>query len=135
MVVLQNAVEGRVSVTQADEALQRSPRQIERLKQRLKPGDAAWVQRGNLGRSPVNCVSEETRKRVRELAGGKYSGFNDNHLRYKLAAEENLKLSRSTVRRIFAPSGREVAAEAAAVQISQPPAPPYSGGHALAGGC
>ena len=105
MVVIQNAVEGRISVSQAAEALRRSPRQIKRLKQRFKPGDAAWVQHGNQGCWPANRVSEDTRKRVLELSRGKYSGFNDSHLRDNLAAEENLKLSRSTVRRILRQAG------------------------------
>jgi hypothetical protein len=35
------------------------------------------------------------------LARGKYQGFNDSHLCQKLNAEENLPVSRETVRRIL----------------------------------
>jgi hypothetical protein len=35
------------------------------------------------------------------LAGGKYLGFNDSHLAEKLRADEDLSVSRETVRRIL----------------------------------
>jgi len=35
------------------------------------------------------------------LARGKYQGFNDSHLAEKLRSEENLTVSRETVRRIL----------------------------------
>ena len=38
---------------------------------------------------------------ILELARGKYAGFNDSHLCEKLQAEENLTVSRETVRRIW----------------------------------
>jgi hypothetical protein len=38
---------------------------------------------------------------ILDLARGKYAGFNDSHLCEKLHAEENLLVSRETVRRIL----------------------------------
>jgi hypothetical protein len=38
---------------------------------------------------------------ILSLARGKYAGFNDSHLREKLLSEENLAVSRETVRRIL----------------------------------
>jgi transposase len=105
IVVIENAVEGRISVSRAAELLRRSPRQVKRLKQRFEPDQAGWVLHRNQGRQPVNRVAAETRQRVIELARGKYVGFNDSHLRDKLARDEHLVLSRSTVRRILRQAG------------------------------
>lgn len=105
IVVIENAVAGRISVGRAAELLQLSPRQIKRLKQRFQPSHAEWVQHGNQGRKPVNRATEQVRRRVVELAKGKYAGFNDSHLRDKLAGEENLVLSRSSVRRMLRQAG------------------------------
>lgn len=105
IVVIENAVAGRLSVAQAAEALHCSPRQVKRLKQRFDPRDATWVLHGNRARPPVNRIAEEVRRRVLELARSKYVGFNDSHLRDKLAGEENLALSRSTVRRVLRQAG------------------------------
>lgn len=38
---------------------------------------------------------------ILSLARGKYQGFNDSHLAEKLRLEENLSVSRETVRRIL----------------------------------
>jgi transposase len=38
---------------------------------------------------------------ILSLARGKYQGFNDSHLAEKLQAEENLAVSRETVRRLL----------------------------------
>jgi len=105
IVVIENAAAGRLTVAEAAEALGCSPRQVKRLKQRYQPRDASWVLHGNRGRRPANSVAAPTRARVMELARGRYAGFNDSHLRDKLAAQENLALSRSTVRRILRGAG------------------------------
>jgi hypothetical protein len=43
----------------------------------------------------------DLRQRVLALATGKYAGFNDSHLRQKLVENEDLSLSRESVRRIL----------------------------------
>ena len=105
IVVIENAVQGRIKVSEAAEALRRSPRQVKRLKQRFDADDASWVLHGNRTRPPVNRLAEQLRQRVVQLARGKYAGFNDSHLRDKLAREEQLVLSRSSVRRILREAG------------------------------
>lgn len=103
--VVENAVEGRLSVAEAAELLQLSDRQVKRLKRDYDPADAAWVHHGNLSRQPRNAISEEIRGRVIELAQGKYAGFNDAHLREKLIELEGLTLSRASVRRMLRAAG------------------------------
>jgi transposase len=105
MKVVENAVEGRVSVIEAAELLQVSTRQVKRLKRQYDPADADWVHHGNRGRQPSNAIAEEIRIRVIELAGGKYAGFNDSHLHEKLTEIEGLALSRPSVRRILRQAG------------------------------
>ena len=48
--VIENAVEGRLRVGEAARLLQRSERQVQRLKRRYRPDCIAWVHHGNRGR-------------------------------------------------------------------------------------
>lgn len=98
--VIENAVEGRLTVGEAAELLQLSARQVKRLKQQHDPKDAGWVHHGNLGRKPSNALPEAIRAQVVELASGKYAGFNDTHLQEKLKTE-GISISRQSVRRIL----------------------------------
>src|ERR1017187_1975350 len=99
--VIENAADGRLSVREASRLLQLSERQVQRLKRRYQPDSVGWVQHGNRGRSMPWAVSIPQKELILTLARGKYLGFNDSHLTEKLRAEENLPVSRETVRRIL----------------------------------
>jgi len=99
--VIENAAGGRLSVCEASRLLQLSERQVQRLKGRYQPDSIGWVQHGNRGRSMPWAVSLPQKQLILQLARGKYQGFNDSHLAEKLRAEENLMVSRETVRRIL----------------------------------
>lgn len=99
--VIENAAGGRLSVREASRLLQLSERQVQRLKRRYRPDSIAWVQHGNRGRSMPWAVSIPQKQLILSLARGKYQGFNDSHLTEKLQAEENLAVSRETVRRLL----------------------------------
>ncbi len=99
--VIENAAGGRLSVREASRLLRLSERQVQRLKRRYQPDDIAWVKHGNCGRAMPWAVSLPQKQLIVSLARGKYQGFNDSHLAEKLQAEENLALSRETVRRIL----------------------------------
>ena len=99
--VIENAAGGRLSVREASRLLQLSERQVQRLKRRYQPDSVAWVQHGNRGRSMPWAVPLPQKQLILSLARGKYQGFNDSHLAEKLRGEENLALSRETVRRIL----------------------------------
>jgi transposase len=99
--VIENAAGGRLSVREASRLLQLSERQVQRLKRRYQPESIAWVQHGNRGRSMPWAVSVPQQQLIVSMARGKYQGFNDSHLTEKLCAEENLSVSRETVRRIL----------------------------------
>lgn len=98
--VIENAVNGRLTINEAAELLQLSSRQVKRLKRRHDTADPNWVHHGNLGRRPANALPEATRRRIVELGSGKYAGFNDTHLHEKLRAE-GIRISRQSVRRIL----------------------------------
>jgi transposase len=99
--VIENAADGRLSVREAARLLQLSERQVQRLKQRYRPDSIAWVQHGNRGRSMPWALPLPQQQLILTLARGKYQGFNDSHLTEKLCSEENLSVSRETVRRIL----------------------------------
>jgi len=99
--VIENAVAGRLSVGEAARLLQLSERQVQRLKRRYRPDSVAWVYHGNRGRPMPWALPAALRRTILELARGKYLGFNDSHLCQKLHSEENLVVSRETVRRIL----------------------------------
>ena len=99
--VIENAVGGRLSVREASRLLQLSDRQVQRLKRRYRPDSPAWVQHGNRGRRMPWALPLPQKQLILNLARGKYQGFNDSHLAEKLRAEENLPVSRETVRRLL----------------------------------
>ena len=99
--VIENAAGGRLSVREASRLLQLSERQVQRLKRRYRPDSIGWVQHGNRGRSMPWALSVPQKQLILTLARGKYQGFNDSHLTEKLRAEEDLAVSRETVRRIL----------------------------------
>jgi transposase len=99
--VIENAVEGGSTVAEAAELLNLSGREVKRLKQRYRAGEATWVYHGNRGKKAANRIGESVRRQVLELAQGRYQGFNDTHLWEKLTKVEGLKLSRPSVQRIL----------------------------------
>src|SRR6266852_1774582 len=99
--VIENAAGGRLRVRSASRLLHLSERQVQRLKRRYEPDSLDWVQHGNRGRSMPWAISVPQKQLIVTLARGKYVGFNDSHLTEKLCAEENLSVSRETVRRIL----------------------------------
>jgi transposase len=99
--VIENAAGGRLSVGEASRLLQLSERQVQRLKRRYRPDSVDWVRHGNRGRPMPWALPLPQKQLILTLACGKYQGFNDSHLAEKLRAEENLSVSRETVRRIL----------------------------------
>ncbi len=99
--VIENAAGGRLSVREASRLLQLSERQVQRLKRRYRPDSVGWVQHGNRGRPMPWALPLPQKQLILTLARGKYQGFNDSHLAEKLRDQENLAVSRETVRRIL----------------------------------
>lgn len=92
---------GELTTQEAAVILGITPRQVRRLRRRIEKKGAAGAVHGNEGKVSKRRTSASVAKRVAKLARGKYRGFNDQHLQEKLAEEEGIELSRSTVRRLL----------------------------------
>src|SRR5271169_7110157 len=99
--VIENAASGRLSVREASRLLHLGERQVQRLKRRYRPDSVGWVRHGNRGRTMPWAVTPPQKQLIVALARGKYQGLNDSHLTEKLRDQENLAVSRETVRRLL----------------------------------
>lgn len=105
-VLLLRDVEGRrLGVGEAAVVAGICPRQFWRLLAAWRKEGVAGVAHGNRGRSPGNTLQESVREQVKDLAVGKYAGFNMCHLTDCLVEREGLIISRSSVRRIVIEAG------------------------------
>jgi transposase len=103
--VIENAVEGRLTVREAGELLGLSERQVKRLKAKYEPESADWVRHGNLGSRKPWGLSKAVGEQIVELAKRRYAGFNDSHMTEKLVTVEKIEVSRETVRRLLRAAG------------------------------
>ena len=97
--LLQQSVDGKLTLREITEALGVSYRQAVRLKAKVAAEGPCGLLHGNRGRPPSNKLDEALRTRVLALAEGRYAGCNDTHFQELLAAEEGLLISRETLRR------------------------------------
>ena len=104
--VVMNQIEGKkLTVDKAATLLELSPRHVWRILTGYRTEGASALAHGNRGRKPVNAIEGGLRRKIVELASGKYYGFNQQHFTEKLAEKEGINLSRSTVRRILLTRG------------------------------
>lgn len=105
MHVVRLTLEGRESVWGGAKLLGISPRQMKRLRRKVKERGVVGLVHGNRGKPPWNKRASETMEKVIGLARGCYQGLNDTHLTEKLKEKEAISVSRSTVRRILRQAG------------------------------
>ncbi len=91
---------GNINGAQAAVLLHLSLRHVRRLLAAYRRGGVADLVHGNRGRAAWNAIQVQVKERVLELARLKYRGVNTQHLSELLAEREEIKLSRSSVRRI-----------------------------------
>jgi len=96
---------GEVRMAAAAELIGVSVRQVRRLRAAYRQEGAAGLAHGNRGRRPHNVLDEAVGRQVVTLARGRFRGVNQQHLTELLQEEEQLWLSRSTVRRILLRAG------------------------------
>lgn len=102
---LNRVLEGKLHIKEAALTMGVSERHAWRLLARYRAEGAAGLAHGNRGRAPARRTPREVENEVVELAEGRYKGFNHCHLTDMLAEQEDLPLSRSTVRRILKRQG------------------------------
>jgi transposase InsO family protein len=105
MHVVQLTIEGRESVGGGAKLLGISPRQMKRLRRKLRERGVGGLKHSSWGKPPWNKSASELRDKVVGLARGVYQGLNDTHLTEKLKEKEAVALSRSTVRRMLRQGG------------------------------
>jgi transposase len=103
--ILDRIGRGELTLAEGAKLVGLSRRQLQRLRQKVRVNGPKAVVHGNTGRAPAHKTAELVRRRVVELARGKYAGFNDEHFTEKLYSEEGLDLARQTVRRILRAAG------------------------------
>jgi DNA-binding transcriptional ArsR family regulator len=98
-------MEGRETVGRAAKLLGISPRQMKRLRRKMKERGVEGLLHGNRGKAAWNKTGSEKIAKVLELARGRYQGLNDTHLSEKLNEKEKITLSRATVRTVLRQAG------------------------------
>jgi transposase len=96
---------GVLSNAAAAELLGLSARQMRRLRRRVAQLGLEGARHGNAGRAPAHRLAGPLRTQIVELRQGKYAGFNDQHFSEELAANEQIVVSRSSVRRLLRAAG------------------------------
>lgn len=105
MHVVRLVIEGRETVGRGAKLLGISPRQMKRLRRKVKERGVDGLLHGNRGKAAWNKTVSDKIKKVIELARGRYPGLNDTHLTEKLKEKEKIALSRATVRTILRGAG------------------------------
>jgi transposase len=103
--VLMDLEGDRLTPGEAASALGMSPRQLRRVRRRMRLDGLAGLVHGNRGNRPANACATELAAQVVELSKEKYPGFNQVFLTEMLERDEGVLLSRSTVRRMLAAQG------------------------------
>lgn len=103
--VVRLTIEGRETVSRGAKLLGISPRQMKRLRRKLKQRGVEGLLHGNRGKAPWNKTLSEKIQQVVELARGRYQGLNDTHLTEKLKEKETIAVSRPVVRTILRQAG------------------------------
>ncbi len=96
--------ERRITLTEAAARMGLSYRQAGRLKHAARDGPGGLVH-GNRKRKPTNSLDKKLREEILQLSRTKYALFNDGHFTEKLATEEDILVSRETVRKIRRENG------------------------------
>ena len=98
-------LKGYMKVKKAAESLGLSERQIYRLKKRVRQEGAEGVIHRSRGISRVRWLSPKVKKEIIEFYNGKYIGFNITHMTEYLNRDEEIRVSRESVRKILLAHG------------------------------
>lgn len=103
--VIQAVMDGRIEVEEAGRGLNRSVRQVFRMMKRLREKGLEGLVHGNKGKKSPRKIKKAIRRKIVELARGKFSDINDTHLSEILLREEKIRVSRPTLRRLLREAG------------------------------
>jgi transposase len=103
--VVEQLVKGTITVAQAAGLLCLSLRHVKRIKKGVKEQGLAYLAHKNRGRKPKHAISEETRKKVIELALNDYKNTSCTHMSELLELHQHLSISSRSIRRILKQAG------------------------------
>jgi len=103
--VLNQVERSEMTGQQAARLLGISLRHVRRLLAAYRNEGVAGLAHGNRGRKPHNVLDRAVKEKVAVLSRSKYAGCNTQHFTELLEEREDIRLSRSTVRRILLESG------------------------------
>ncbi|MBI3979478.1 MAG: ISNCY family transposase [Chloroflexi bacterium] len=105
VVVLGRLDRGQLTAGEAADVMGLSVRQVRRLLAAYRQEGAAALAHGNRGRAPAHALTVDMRQRIVELAKTKYVRCNHQHMSELLGEREQIKVSRSALRRILVGAG------------------------------
>lgn len=105
MSVIQQLLDGKMTVQEAAQACNLSTRQVHRLKKKAAEQGVESIRHGNLGRKPKHSVPTEVEEHIVELYRTKYADYNFTHFSDLIKEHEGCALSRSTIYRILTDAG------------------------------
>ena len=103
--VLQGYMDGKIEIEEAARILKRHPRSVYRMLRKVREKGPEGVLHGSRNRVSPRRVPESIRKKLVELALGKYRDINDTHLCEILSEAERIILGRETLRGILRKGG------------------------------
>ena len=105
LMVLNRINQGKLTGEEAADLLGLSVRHVRRLLARFREEGARALAHGNRGRPSHRRIEKGQQSRIVSLAKSEYAGVNQQHFTELLAEREQLRVSRSTVRRVLAEAG------------------------------
>jgi transposase len=97
--IIAKVSEGKIAINNAAKLLNRSRRTIERYLNRYQTLGIKFIMHGNVGKKPVNKISNNIKLKVQSLIKDKYYDVNLQHLAELLDRNENLHVKRETLRK------------------------------------
>ena len=91
---------GKITLKEAAKKIGVSYRQAKRIRRALRVKGGKGIIHGNTGRAPWNRTADSIRQKVLEFSKEVYRDFNDMHFKEKLSEEQQIELSRETVRKL-----------------------------------
>jgi transposase InsO family protein len=103
--VINQTLDGTLTIKEAAAVLGLSERQVKRLKKGVLTQGPGFVIHKNRNRSPIHAIADSTRDVIIKLKQTKYSEANFSHFTELLAEFENVYVSRSTIHRLLNAAG------------------------------
>ena len=103
--VMEQVMQGKITVRQAAEVLGLSERQIKRLKAGIKQEGLVALAHGNRGRKPKHAVPDDVKARITKLATKDYRDASYQHMAELLKNRDGIFVSAKTIGRILTEAG------------------------------